>query len=355
MRNYFLLFLTLSIAACTELADQSTQSTTTDATVSELPQDSLGDLIKTQNDSLNAYIYDNPFDVDALLARSRQYIAQRNVNYAEADVRAAMEIDSLNPDVLLAWGDINFYQNRTRTSRDTWKKCIELDPDNVDCRLKLAELYNVVQKYRESLILTNEVIELDPSQPVAYFIKGNNIRELTGDTAAAVRYVQEAIERDPEYWAALDFAAVMLSSLKDPTAGVYFDRMIEINPNDQPTYYKKGMFHMGIEDYNEAIKAFTKATQLRPTDAESFFNLGYIHLELGLNQQAVNYFTQSIEARQVNHRAYYGRGFVYERMGDVMRAQADYKQAISYNPAHEPSRIALQRVQRIISDQMQGR
>lgn len=299
-------------------------------------------------DSLNEYLIQNPFDVNALVYRADRYIKANNIPYAEADVKAAMELDSLNPKVLLAWGDVNFYKNQTRQSRDAWQRCIEIDPESVDCRLKLAELYSIVQNYRESLKLVNKVMELDPNNPVAFFIKGNNVRDLTGDTAQSIRYVQQAIELDPEYWSALDYAAVMLANLHDPNAEIYYKRMIEIDPNNQPTYYKMGMFYMDQEMWNEAIAAFTKATQLRPTDAESFYNMGYIHLELGVNDVALDYFSKSIQARQVNHRAYYGRGFIYERMGDLVRAQSDYKQALAYNPQHEPSKIAIRRIQQIM-------
>lgn len=322
-------------------------STNTTAPDQALNIDSIAAAVADQNlpsDSLNEYLRDNPFDVDALIERADRYIRSKNIPYAEADVKAALELDSLNPRVLLYWGDVNFYKNQTRQSRDAWMKCIEADPNNVDCRLKLAELYSIVQNYRESLRLVNKVLEIDPSEPVAYFIKGNNIRDLKGDTAQAVRYVQQAIELDPEYWAALDYAAVMLANMHDPTAEVYYKRMLEIDPNHQPTYYKMGMFYLDQEMWNESIAAFTKATQLRPSDAESFYNLGYINLELGVNDVAIDYFNKSIQARQVNHRAYYGRGFVYERMGDLIRARSDYQQALAYNPQHEPSRIALQRL-----------
>lgn len=316
----------------------------TDATGTVLP-DSVVSAESTQpNDSLNEYLADNPFDINALLARADRYIEQKNIPYAEADVRAAMELDSLNPEVLLHWGDIHFFKNQTRESRNAWLKCIDLDPDNVDCRLKLAELYSLVQNYRESLKLVNKVIELDPEEPVAYYIKGSNIRDMTGDTALAIRYVQEAIELDPDYWTALDYAAVMSAGIGDPVAEGYYKRLLEINPEHQPTYYKMGMFYMQQERWNEAISSFTTATEMRPTDYESFFNLGYIHLELGVNNVAADYFTKSIQARQANFRAYYGRGFVYERMGDIQRAASDYRQALAYKPDHVPSQIGLRRV-----------
>lgn len=345
-----LLAVVVFAIACQNKGDDSNPSGAESTVAHEIDTTQIVDA-NVGNDSLNQYIADNPYDKDALLERAHRYLNNRNVLYAEADVRAAMEIDSLYPKALLRWGDVHFFKNETRTSRDAWLKCIEIDPDNVDCRLKLAELYTAVQNFRESLRLVNEVIELDPTQPVAFFIKGTNIRDLTGDTAQAVRYVQEAIELDPEYWAALDYAAVMLSYMKDARAEPYFKRMVELDPNSNPTYYKMGMFYLGMGEsyYNQAIDAFTRATQLRPTDAESFFNMGYIHLELKVYDVALEYFNKSIQARQVNHRAYYGRGFVYERMGDVQRAMNDYRQALAYNPNHQASRVAIARLQDIMS------
>ena len=96
------------------------------------------------NDSLNNWIADHPSDADALAARAQYYIQQKNLKYAYADAQAAFKLDTLNPNVLLVWGDIHFLTNKTRVSRDAWETCIRLDKQNVDCRLKLAELYNIV-------------------------------------------------------------------------------------------------------------------------------------------------------------------------------------------------------------------
>jgi len=302
--------------------------------------------IKVGPDSLNAWIADHPNDAGALAARAQFYIDQKNLKYAFADAFAAHQIDSMRPDVLLQWGNVNYVQNKTRISKNAWEQCIVLDKKSVDCRLKLAELYNIVQDFNQSLKLCNEVIDLNPNEPIAYFIKGINIRDRDHDTSAALNYFQKAIDLDNNYLAAIDMMGVMLSAKKDPMALAYFNRLLEINPNDYTTHYNMGMYYLGTEDWNNAIKTFTQCTQLNPKDIESLFNLGYIHLQLRKFDIARDYFSQALAIQPVNHRALYGRAYAYEILGDVANAERDYKQALSYNPQHEPSTIGLKRIQR---------
>lgn len=300
-------------------------------------------------DSLNAWIANHPNNAGALAARAQFYIDQKNLKYAFADAFAAHQIDSARPDVLLQWGNVNYVQNKTRISKNAWEHCIALDKKSVDCRLKLAELYNIVQDFNQSLKLCNEVIEINPNEPIAYFIKGINIRDRDRDTATALNYFQKAIDLDNNYAAAIDMMGVMLSAKKDPMALAYFNRLLEINPNDYSTHYNIGMFYLGTKDWNNAIKTFTQCTQLNPQDIESLFNLGYIHLELRKFDIARDYFSQALAIQPVNHRALYGRGYAFEMLGDINNALRDYKQALRYNPQHEPSKIALRRVQELAS------
>ena len=332
-----LLVLVLAFSACKDPKPQASEEEIhTDAT--QTGQTVVGP------DSLNNWIAEHPTDAQALVARAGYYIDRKNLTYAYADANDAMKLDSLHPDVLLVWGDVNFLQNKTRTSKNAWEKCIRLDKRSVECRLKLAELYNIVQEYRKSLQLVNEVIDINPDEPIAYYIKGINLRDMNGDTNSALQYFQKAIDLDNNYISALDMMGVMLSAKKDPLAVAYFDRILALKPNDLTTYYNIGMYHLKMQDWNKAIQAFTTCTQLNTSDIESLFNLGYIHLQLGRNDIARDYFSAALAVQPVNHRALYGRAYAYEMLGDITNAEKDYREALTYNPQHEASKIGLQRV-----------
>ena len=302
------------------------------------------DAATVDSDSLNAYLAEHPNDVFALSVRARRYMDGANLPYALADAQAILELDSTDHDGWLMFGEVQYLTNQSRVARDAWQRCIAEHPSETECRLKLAELYSMVMEYDKSLELINKVIELSPNEATAYFIKGLNIRDSKGDTTMALSYIQKAIDLDNEYVAAIDMAGVLTAGKGDPLALSYYNRLLELQPDNARTYYKMGMYHLGVRNYNGAIEAFTKCTQLDPTDAEAFYNLGYIHLELSMLSEARTHFTSSIQAREINYRAYYGRAFCWERGGDAANAENDYRQALTLNPQHGPSREGLNRV-----------
>ena len=325
----------------------SCQSTGSDATeVQEVPVEATATQRNTALDSLNEIIRYAPNDLDALEARAEVYLRQQNLKYAAADVAAVLQLDSARTKALELWGDISFSTNQTRQSRDAWQKCMAEDPKNVPCRLKMAELYHVVTEFEKSAELVDEVIELDPTNPEAHFLKGLLMRDAIGDTARALEWFQKAIDLDPEYIEALDMCGVLYSALGNPLALAYFNRLVELQPQNRITLYNRGMFHLGMEDWNRALEDFTTCTQLDPDDLESWFNLGYIHLQLQMYPEARGYFNTALRIQPVNHRALYARGYCYELLGDVINAEADYREALSYNPNHEGSKQGMQRMQR---------
>lgn len=330
--------LAVLLAACNN-QHQTPSSESTEPTSTPSPG-----TLAAGNDSLNNYISRNPNKADGYIARSRYYLQNKNPQYALSDAREALRIDTLNPEAFLVWGDANYVLLKTRESRDAWETCIRLDKKNVECRLKLAELYIAMQDYNAGLKLVDEALLHDKSNATGYFMRGIILRDMRGDTAMALQNIQKAIDLDNYYISALDMAGVILSAKKDPLALVYFRRILEIDPNNHPTYYNMGMYFMKMEDWNKAIETFTYCTQLRPDDIESFFNLGYIHIQLGANDIARDYFSQALAVQPINHRALYGRGYAYELMGDRANAKVDYLQALRYNPQHEGSKEALKRL-----------
>src|SRR6056300_438114 len=343
MRNFLFVLVAALMFAC-----QS--ESTPDKNAGDLPAESnvqnAMPVSPTQRrlDSLNTAIADAPNDLDLLEARAAVYLRQQNLKYAAADIDAILQMDSARTKALELRGDLGFLTNKTRDSRDAWKKCMELDPNNVPCRLKMAELFHVVTEFEKSAELVDVVLELDPENAEAHFLKGMLMRDAIGDTTRALEWFQKSIDIDPNYKEALDMCGVLYSALGSPLAGAYFNRLVELQPQNRIAYYNRGMFQLGMKEWNRALEDFTKSTQLNPDDLESWFNLGYIHLQLQLYPEARGYFNTALRIQPVNHRALYARGYCNELLGDINNAEADYLEALSYNPDHQGSKEGLQRM-----------
>lgn len=302
--------------------------------------------IKDPFDSINAVLRDAPNNLDALEYRASMYLKRQNLKYAAADVTAVLEMDSSRTRALELWGDISFATNQTRQSRDAWVRCMKEDPNYVPCRLKMAQLYHVVTEFEKSAALVDEVLEMEPKNPEATYLKGLLMRDALEDTIRALDWFQKAIDLKPDYIEALDMSGVLYSSLENPLALGYFNRLIELQPEVRVHFYNRGMFYLGQQNWNGALEDFTQCTQLDAQDLESFFNIGYIHLQLQLYAEARQYFTQALAIQPVNHRALYGRGYCFELLGDLPNAETDYRQALSFNPQHRGSQEGLERIAR---------
>jgi tetratricopeptide (TPR) repeat protein len=333
---YYLVLISSFSIACNESKEE--------VTTPELPAESSKSILDLKIDSLSALIDAHPDRAIYYAERANLWLDNRQIGSAVADADKAWSLDSTSERVLLIRGDAYFIRNQTRVSRDSWLKCIEINPENMVCRLRLAELLLAVQDFEASLTQVNEVLKLDARNPNATFMKGTIIRDLYGDTNRALQWVQKSIELKEDYVDAIDMMGVLLSAKGDPLAASYFRNALNFAPNRPDLYYKLGLAEMQQGRYNEAIEAYTTATQLDPKDADSYFNMGYIHVELKNFDIAIEFFTQAIQVRENNFKAFYGRGYCYEMLGDISNAQKDYKEALSINPDYDAALQSLARM-----------
>lgn len=353
MKNIFAALVTLAVCltACDspETKNETPSTKNQPAEPIEVPQRKpTGEMVAI--DSLSRVLKADPDNQEAYLMRADLLLKRREAQSAANDIYNAMQLDSSSAKARLLKGQLHFIQNRTRLSKIEWEKCIKLEPQNVECRLKLAELYIVVMDFETALKLLDEVIRIDNKNPEAYFFKGMVMRDLKQDTALALQYFQRAIDLKQDYVRALDMMGVMLSARNDTLAKYYFQRILEMEPNRADIYFKLGVFYMSQNEINRALENYTKAVQLNPRDADSYFNLGFMHVELKQYEKASEYFTKAIEVRDKNYKAYYGRGYCYEMSGQFKKAKEDYRKAIESNPVYRPAGVAMERVNRALEE-----
>lgn len=344
LRNTAFFFVALmTVVGCSSPEESKTVEPLDEAAVEIVAPVSKGRAVL---DSLNGLIVDNPNDLDALTARAKFYLGARNLAYAQADIDAVLAVDSNRTGALEVLGDLGFATNKTRQSRDAWQKCMRLDPEYVPCRLKMAQLYHAVTEFEKSAELVDLVLNLEPENPEAIFLKGLLMRDAVGDTLRALQWFQKAIDVAPDYTEAIDMCGVLYSAMGNPLAIGYFNRLIELDPTNKLSYYNRGMHYLKMKDWNGALEDFTTCTKIDPADLESFFNLGYIHLQLQLPREAIGYFNQALAIQPINHRALYGRGYSFELLGDLPNAENSYREGLSYNPDHAGSKEGMMRIQR---------
>ncbi len=345
-KAFALLFiLSLGLASCQSTTEEggtsSPQSENQPSPPSRSPSKPLSRL-----DSLNQAIAEDSNSVAALAERAQYYLILNRDRDALFDLLRAKALDSNSADYLKVEGEYRMKLNQSRRARNAWRKCVNLHPEELACRLSLAKLYYTVGEMDQALKLLNEAIKQEPYLAEAYLFKGLIVRDKVKDTAKALSFFQQATELRQDYQEALDVLATTLLQNGDTLAPYYLQRLAELNPNDADIYYKLGVYHMNRDEINRAIEAYHRATQIDPKHSDSFYNLGFMFVRMSGYRDAKSYFNQAIQANPRSYKAHYGRGYCHEQLGDVINAEKDYRKTLELLPMYKPAMEGLNRLSR---------
>lgn len=299
---------------------------------------------KSPIDSLNAILNLDPNNSEAFLSRAEKFIAIKSYRAAAADIYNAMQIDSNSAQARNLKGQLNYIQNKSGQAKKEWEECVKLDPDNVECRMRICELYIAVHDYERALKLTDEAIKIDPNKHIPYFYKGMIIRDTQRDTALSLQYFQKSVDLSPNFIEGLDMMGVMLASIGDTFAKYYYQRIIDIDPSRDDIYYKLGVYYMNRNELNLALENYFDVIRINPRNADAYYSIGFIHIQLKQLSEAKGYFGKAIQHQEHNYKAHYGRAYCLEQLGDLNNARRDYRLSLDANPVYGPAKEGLARV-----------
>ncbi len=297
--------------------------------------DSVSDLISY--DTLNAALY---FDRAAL------YMKSEALDMGASDLKRAVQLDSTNSKYWLNLGVLYYAMQESRSAKDCWEYCSNLDAGNLDCRINLAEMYLAVGEMKKGQKRLNEILDTDPENSTALFLTGNYAL-MEEDTIKAMKYIQAAINEDQTLFNAYDQMGVLYSSKGDLLALDYFNAALRLQPYRYDIHYKVGMFYQSFQAFDEAVQAYERAIELKSDHKTSLHNIAVIEVFRKNYNSAINYFTQAITADDSYVEAYFGRAYCYELLGDLVKSESDYRTSLMLDVKYMPSRQGMDRIKEL--------
>jgi tetratricopeptide (TPR) repeat protein len=285
-------------------------------------------------EKLSREIAANPKNPDAYYRRAKVYAGEKKFKLAATDINQAVSLDSAKADYFFLQGDILFANLLVPHSIEAFKKCVELDPKNIDAWLRLAELHLYIKKYKESVQFSNEALKIDKHKAKAYFIKGFVFKE-SGDTSNAISSFQTCIEQEPENYDAYIQLGLLYQARHNKLAIQYYTNALRLDPKSTEALYNRGLFYQDHGQLEKAMDDYKNILQIDPTFKDAYFNMGYINLVYLKNyNEAIAHFTNAIRLGKYYIDAYFNRGLCYEKLGNKAAAEADYKQALNISPTY---------------------
>jgi len=154
-----------------------------------------------------------------------------------------------------------------------------------------------------------------------------------GNLDKALEYFERVLDIDPNDEEALNGkAAVLGDQEKYEEAFELLDKVLEINPNFSYAWNTKGAIYLELKNYEEAIKCFNKAIEFNPNFLEAWSNRGLAYSDLERYIEAIKNFEKALEIDPKDVESWDGMGIALMCHGDFEKAEKCFNKAIEINP-----------------------
>ncbi|MFK7923265.1 MAG: tetratricopeptide repeat protein [Bacteroidia bacterium] len=262
------------------------------------------------------------------------YLAEGELRKAEGAYTKAMNMSS---------GSVIVFNNRGHVRRllgdyygaiADFKRAIELaDDDYAIGYLNLANTKNTIGDETSALADIERSIELDPTDGVAYQVKGHILSDLEEYEEAATSY-REGFKVDPEnLYAFYNLGRLFLTQDMYDSALVSFNTAVQMGgTDDEDIYNYRGLTFARLDEHRKAIDDFNKAIAIEDEDPAHYFNRAISYKGLGMYDSAYKDFSYTIEIEEDAPENYQERGDLLMDMNKVNEALTDYTKALEIAP-----------------------
>ncbi len=193
----------------------------------------------------------------------------------------------------------------------------------------------------EAIKAYNQVLQIDPENPVAWNNKGL-ILAVAGNFNEALKCHMKAVELDPEHVDAISNVGMTYSKLeKLDEALEWYDRALELDRNHETTWNNRGNLLSKLERYDEAIICYDRALEINPNYMAAMNNKAVELIHMKKFDGALSLLNNVLKSRPLFAEGWYVKGKAYIGMGDFEKAIVCLERARRLNPDFAQAKRAL--------------
>ena len=267
---------------------------------------------KIDENTIDSFSQDNgiQYFMDGML-----FLEQGDYARAILEFQESIEKGSNSAEVYFSMSEAYWMIQKYDKSIFFAKKAISLDQKAIDYKISLGKKYIALNRYSESMMVFESIIETSPDNADVLFIIGD-LKAKLNDIDGALVYYDEAYNKDNSLILALEVAAQLAYDNKHRDASKLFKKLLLADPSNSE--YLRGYIEtiQGSNILNE-LKELIQNEQIK---ANPFYNNLYnqMALEFIKNRQfsdAENFLRKALEEREDDRFSLYYLSFVYREVG----------------------------------------
>jgi tetratricopeptide (TPR) repeat protein len=223
-------------------------------------------------------------------------------------------------------------QSLFRQAALQFTRTLQLQPDNLDARFWLAEVFLAGQIPDKALEVAAEIRARQSGRPLS----STNLVELVrieamahfnrGDTDTAEKLLSEARRQFPQDEVLLDARAQMYVTANRLTNALEtVEEQLKIKPDNVTALLNKAYICLRLESYDLANAAVTAVLKKEPDNVQALLDKGVICIQTKAFKEAVAPLNQALKLQPNNQIALLNRAIAQLQSDQLDAAQRDYE------------------------------
>ena len=284
--------------------------------------------------------------LNRLFEIGEQQISANNFTAAGDTYRRVIEMDPENLDAYFYLGYIEFMLNNYQSSEEYYKRGLQIDPDNERILNNLAETQRLAGKQEEAIETLRDLARINPTE-VVWFRIGNIYTEMNR-LYDAIDAFERSLEIDDDYERSHYRLGVLLFDNDMPRDAIpHLEYILERYPEDDLINRKLTAAYLRTGQLEQAITRYQNQIERNPQNVSAYLNLAGAYRTLERNNQALETLQRLMEFEENNPTVYIRMADVKIAQGSLNAAERDAQRAIELDPNLYESYMILSQVYQI--------
>ena len=192
--------------------------------------------------------------------------------------------------------------------------------------------YQYIQKWKDTVALWDNVIELYPSIAKPYALRGV-FKGKSGDLEGSLKDFELSLKLDTAYAPTYEGLGNIYGAKGQAQKALeMFEKALQLDPRNGKSYYNRAVANLQLNKIDLVLPDLAKALELSPNNAPEIYALqGFVQLQQKQYSAAIALYSQSIQLKP-NANSYHYRGVAYFNNNEPNNARTDFLQALQLNP-----------------------
>lgn len=269
------------------------------------------------------------------------YLDMGKAALAKKALKLALDQHPKSTGLKLVQVEMLVYDDKLDIAEKLLNELYAIEPNNEEIYIQKANIYSKRDQHEKAVELLKIALQYTDDYADVYNLIGMEYLFMDNLELAKESFIK-CLEEDFEDQSALYNVVYCFEFLDQNVEAIaYLNKYIDKNPYSEIAWHQMGRLHYGLQEYENAIRAFDYATAIDDEFLGAFMERAKAYERLNQYEEAIESYERTIELDDATSYALLRIGKCHEKLGNAILALKFYNETVHEDPLLDKGWIAI--------------